>query len=57
MSDDLWDRVRGLGSEAWQGCECGSAWILSREVADAYSSPPLCPVSVDLKSTLLKAQW
>ena len=57
MSDDLWDRVRGLGSEAWKGCECGSAWILSREVADAYSSPPLCPVSVDLKSTLLKAQW
>ena len=21
MNDDLWDRVRGLGSETWQGCE------------------------------------
>ena len=21
MNDDLWDRVRGLGSKAWKGCE------------------------------------
>ena len=21
MNDDLWDRVRGLGSETWKGCE------------------------------------
>ena len=21
MNDDLWDRVRGLCSEAWKGCE------------------------------------
>ena len=21
MNDDLWDRVRGLGSETWRGCE------------------------------------
>ena len=21
MDDDLWDRVRGLGSETWKGCE------------------------------------
>ena len=21
MNDGLWDRVRGLGSEAWKGCE------------------------------------
>ena len=21
MSDDLWDRVHGLGSETWKGCE------------------------------------
>ena len=22
MNDDLWDRVRGVGSETWNGCEC-----------------------------------
>ena len=21
MNDDLWDRVGGLGSETWKGCE------------------------------------
>ena len=21
INDDLWDRVRGLGSETWKGCE------------------------------------
>ena len=21
MNDDLWDEVRGLGSETWKGCE------------------------------------
>ena len=21
MNDDLWDRVRGLSSETWKGCE------------------------------------
>ena len=21
MNDDLWDRLRGLGSETWKGCE------------------------------------
>ena len=21
MNDDLWDKVRGLGSETWKGCE------------------------------------
>ena len=21
MNDGLWDRVRGLGSETWKGCE------------------------------------
>ena len=21
MNDDLWNRVRGIGSEAWKGCE------------------------------------
>ena len=21
MNDDLWDKVRRLGSETWQGCE------------------------------------
>ena len=21
MNDDLWDKVRGLGSEMWKGCE------------------------------------
>ena len=21
MNDDLWDQVRGLGSETWKGCE------------------------------------
>ena len=21
INDDLWDRVRGLGSEIWKGCE------------------------------------
>ena len=21
MNDDLWDRVHGLGSETWKGCE------------------------------------
>ena len=21
MNDDLWDKVRGIGSETWKGCE------------------------------------
>ena len=22
INDDFWDKVRGLGSETWKGCDC-----------------------------------
>ena len=26
MNGDLWDKIRGLGSETWKGCEEWSFW-------------------------------